>query len=163
MGYWRATVTNHNCFQDEIGRKLFLPYRSECLSYALLHKILNTKIVRKQTVDWASERGRGRYTLAFIVCGPKLRLVLLTEPNGLFQLRIISEIMNAFRRFVKLPACGISPSQYLYLHRRAQHKKSHTSGGIRRQDPSFRAMETHVPERAAAVIGIIYTLCRCGL
>jgi len=42
---------------------------------------------------------------------------------------------------------GIGPSQGLYLHRTAQHRKTltyiHTSSGIRTRDPGFRAVQDH--------------------
>jgi hypothetical protein len=51
---------------------------------------------------------------------PKLLLqILRIMPYGLFQFRIIYEIMNPFRRLVRLFGRGIRPIQSLFLHRRA--------------------------------------------
>jgi hypothetical protein len=65
-----------------------------------------------------------------------------TRPYGLSQFRITSEIMNQFRHMVGLLGRGISPSQRLYLHRTAQHKKTRTNihalSGIRTHDPNIQ-------------------------
>jgi len=53
--------------------------------------------------------------------------------------------MNLFGHSVGLLGRGISPTQGLYLHRTAQHRKTrthiHVPSGIRTHDPSVRAVE----------------------
>jgi hypothetical protein len=50
--------------------------------------------------------------------------LLRIRPCGLFQFWITSEIMNQFRHLVWLLGRVISPSQGLYLHRIAKHRKA---------------------------------------
>jgi hypothetical protein len=65
---------------------------------------------------------------------------LWIKPCGLFQFRIISEIMN-HRHMVGLLGRVISSSQGLYLYRTTQHKKTRTNihaiSGIQTHDPVY--------------------------
>jgi hypothetical protein len=65
---------------------------------------------------------------------------LRIRPIGLFQFRIISEIMN-HRHMVGLPGRVISSSQGLYLHMTTQHRNTRTNfhalSGIRTCDPVY--------------------------
>jgi hypothetical protein len=64
--------------------------------------------------------------------------------------------MNQFRNLVEFPRRGISPTQFLYLHRIAQHIKMRTNNhalrGMVTHDPSIEVAKTHTSERAATVI-----------
>jgi hypothetical protein len=66
--------------------------------------------------------------------------VLFIRPIGLFQFRIISEIMNN-RQTVGLLGRVISSSQGLYLHRTTQQRQTmtniHALSGIRTRDPVY--------------------------
>jgi hypothetical protein len=65
--------------------------------------------------------------------------------------------LKLFRHLVGLLARVISPSQGLYLHRTAQHRKTrtntHTLSGIRTNNPSDQTIKVHAPDRAATVTG----------
>jgi hypothetical protein len=68
------------------------------------------------------------------------RSLLRIRPIGLFQFRIISEIMND-RQTVELLGWVISSSQGLYLHRTTQRRQTriniHALSGIRTRDPVY--------------------------
>jgi hypothetical protein len=71
----------------------------------------------------------------------------MIRPSGLFPIQnLTSETYEPiFGHLVGLLGRGISPSQCLYLHRTAQHRKTrthiHDSSGIRTHDPNARAVE----------------------
>jgi hypothetical protein len=74
-------------------------------------------------------------------------------PCGLFQFRITSELMNQFRHLVGLLGRVIGPSQGLYLHSTAQHRKTgtntHALSEFRTHDPSIQAAKTNALDQAA--------------
>jgi hypothetical protein len=61
------------------------------------------------------------------------------------------------RQLVGLLGRGVVPSQGLYLHRIAQHRKTktiiHTLNGIRTHDPRIQAVKPHDTDRPATVTG----------
>jgi hypothetical protein len=79
-------------------------------------------------------------------------------PCGLLQFRITSEIMNLFRHLAGLPGRVIGPSQGLFRHRTAQHRKTriniHALSGIPTHDSSIQSAKTYTLDRAATEITI---------
>jgi hypothetical protein len=70
----------------------------------------------------------------------------------------IGGFLELFRHMVGLLGRVTSPSQGLYLHRTAQHRKTRTNihalSGIRTHDPSNQPVKTHASDRTATVTGI---------
>jgi hypothetical protein len=73
--------------------------------------------------------------------------------------------LELFRHMVGLLGRVISPSQGLYLHRTAQHRKTRTNihvlSGIRTHDPSIQPAKTQASDRMATVTDKIkFKLCK---
>jgi hypothetical protein len=91
--------------------------------------------------------------LDFIISIYGLGLVMCSNSELLLNYEVV-------RHLVWLPGRGISPTQGLYLHTTAQHRKTrthiHALRGIRTQNLSIQAAK--ILDRAATVI-ILFCIC----
>jgi hypothetical protein len=133
--------------------KIIFPYRST-LNNLCQMKVSLRRTRKKKERFHKKQCCRCIYDILFSLSLFRIR------PIGLFQFRIISEIMN-HRQTVGLLGRVISSPEGLYLHRATQHRQTRTNihawRGIRTRDPVYERSRP-APQTARPLDRLIFYL-----